>query len=142
MSNEPSSARSSARRFGAAPVHNEAPDGAALAVHDGVRHAVGALSRTLGPSGAAALLTRAIAQVRTTHPLVDELRFAPGSGSGKAEVTASVETHGGPAVVGALESLRDALLEILGRLIGEDLVARLVELSPPNATQDDEDGHD
>jgi hypothetical protein len=54
-------------------------------------------------------------------------------------MTAIVEAYGAPAVAAGLEAVLERLLGLLGRLIGDDMVARLVEQSAIVGTKDDED---
>ena len=54
-------------------------------------------------------------------------------------MTAIVEAYGAPAVAKGLEAMLEKLLGLLGRLIGDDMVARLVEQEALVGTQDDED---
>ncbi len=51
-----------------------------------------------------------------------------------------VQTHGAPAIAAGLEVMLETLLDVLGRLIGDDMVAQLVEQGAPIETQAGEDG--
>jgi hypothetical protein len=50
-----------------------------------------------------------------------------------------IQANGASAVGAGLEVVLETLLGLLGRLIGHDMVARLVEQSAPIGTHDDED---
>ncbi|MDQ3699209.1 MAG: hypothetical protein M3373_14485 [Gemmatimonadota bacterium] len=116
----------------------DAPDIAAGAVHAACERAYQALSRWLGANGALALFTRALAQAQAGHPLLRNIRLRTRSEFGLEGVTESIQVHGAAAVAAGLESLLVALLELLGRLVGDDMAARLVEQSVPSYAQDDE----
>ena len=85
------------------------------------------------------MLTRALAQARTEHPLVGNIRIGAQSDPGLAGVPDIVEAHGAPAVAAALEAVLETLLGLLGRLVGDDMVAQLVEHITPIETKVDED---
>ena len=95
------------------------------------------LSRSLGASGFHALLTRSLEQARQEHPLLVDLRvrkLPEAMLGGLPELDAA---HGGPAVDAALGAMLVVLLELLGRLIGDDMVARLVDQADTNDDEDD-----
>lgn len=115
----------------------DAPDIAAAA-YAACERAYRALSRWLGANGSHALFTRALAQTQAEHLLLRDIRVRTRSESGLEGVTESIQVHGAAAVAAGLESLLVALLELLGRLLGEDMAARLVEQSVPNHTRDGE----
>jgi hypothetical protein len=136
MSSAALSARELTRRLVArsfAP--SDAPDGAAIAIHAACELACRQLTRSLGPAGASALLVRALAQARLTHPILTEIRVGHHSDPTLDGVDAIIRTHGAPAVVAGLDSMLETLFDLLGRLIGDDMVARLVEQGAPVETQ-------
>lgn len=95
------------------------------------------LSRSLGASGFHALLTRSLEQARHEHPLLVDVRvrkLPEAMLGGLPELDAA---HGGPAVDAALGAMLVVLLELLGRLIGDDMVARLVDQADTNDDEDD-----
>ena len=114
-------------------------DGATLAAHAACERTFSELTRSLGQSGAHALLTRALAQARTEHPLVGNIRIGAQSDLGLVGVPGIVEAHGAPAVATALEAVLETLLGLLGRLVGDDMMAQLVEHITPIETKVDED---
>ncbi|MDQ6633808.1 MAG: hypothetical protein M3Z10_03515 [Gemmatimonadota bacterium] len=94
-------------------------------------------SRWVGVRGYDALISRALAETRPSHPALGQIRyqFAPEpSVTGAAE---SVERYGAPATARALETLLETTLALCTRLIGEDLVTTLVERSMENCSRDD-----
>ena len=90
------------------------------------------LAGWFGPLGAHALLTRALAQARAEHPALAAVRVqAPRVGDpsppfleGLAE---SGRSHGEPAAAGAAMEVLASVVDLLGRLIGDTLAARMVE---------------
>ena len=110
-----------------------------MVAHEAVERTYQALSRSFGASGSHALLARALAQAQSKHPLVKELLLDRRSGPALDNMASIVQTHGAPAVATALEAVLETLLDLLGRLIGDDMVARLIEQSSSTGTQDDED---
>lgn len=114
---------------------SDAPDSAALALHKTFELTYRELTRSIGPTGSHALLTRAVAQLRAEHPLLNDIRVGRQSEPALDGVVAVVQARGAPAVAAALEAVLEALLDLLGRLIGDDMVARLVEQSTSVETQ-------
>jgi hypothetical protein len=116
------------------------PDDVALAVHSASERACRELSRSLGPVGFNALLTRALAQAEAEHPLLKEIRIGRNTDLILGDVRPIIQTHGAPAVAAALGAALETMFSLLGRLIGDDMVARLVDRSTPTGRQDDGDG--
>ena len=134
------SARELTRRLVArATAGSDAPDSAALAIHAACERTYRELNRSLGTPGSRALLTRAMAQAQAQHPLLAALVIGHQSEAVLEGVPALVQSHGASAVAEGLEAVLETLLGLLGRLIGDDMVTRLVEQSTPIETQDDED---
>jgi hypothetical protein len=88
---------------------------------------IGALRDTMGEEGCDALLARALARAEAEHPTLITIRRVNGSSLHLEGITAGIEAHGVPAVAAANEALLAALVEILVRLIGEDMVMRLID---------------
>jgi hypothetical protein len=89
------------------------------------------LSRWVGPDGCHALFTRALAEARSRHPALAQIHLRVRSDpyvDGVAETTAA---HGEPAAAEALEAMLAFLIELLGRLIGEDMAMKLIQRSVP-----------
>lgn len=85
------------------------------------------LARWIGSIGCHALFTRAVGQTQDTHPFLSEISIDSRSEPRLSGVIHVVEAHGVAQVAAALESLLAEVLELLGRLIGDDVTARLVE---------------
>lgn len=91
------------------------------------------LRDAMGEDGCNALLVRALARTEANHPaLKDVCRLNDGSVH-LTGVVASVEAHGVEAVTAAIEALLAAVVDILGRLIGEDMAIRLLDHDAPRS---------
>lgn len=139
MGQETPTARQLTRRIiaGEAP-EDDSPDVAVAAAHTAGERLYRELARWLGATGCHALLTRALADARVEHPALAEIRVEHRSAPTLEGVADSVRAHGAAAVAAGLESLLVTLLELLGRLIGDDMAARLVEASAANHSRHDE----
>lgn len=87
------------------------------------------LSRWVGPDGCHALFTRALAQARTDDPALGQIRLHARSEPYIDGVAEAIMAHGDPATAEALESMLAHLVELLGRLIGDDMAMKLIERS-------------
>ena len=99
------------------------------------------LSRWVGSVGCHALFTRALADARVSHPLLTGVRVQEGdqpSFEGTAEI---IDAHGASATAEALEAMLVTLVEILGRLIGDDMAMKLILQSLPEFVRETR-GHD
>lgn len=86
------------------------------------------LAQWLGEAGCQALVVRALAEARSGHSAaLAAVRLVPAGNLRFDGLEAAVQAHGDPAVAAALEALLAAWLDLLGRLIGDDMAARLVE---------------
>ena len=107
------------------------PDDSAQAAAAAARDACDAVSaefsRWVGPRGYEALLSRAMAEVRATHPALAEIRFAPPAQLALIGVDDSIERFGAAATARAFAALLEAILALCVRLIGDDIVTTLVE---------------
>jgi hypothetical protein len=86
------------------------------------------LCDAMGEDGCAALLARALARAEADHPALKNIRRLNNGGIHLDGVVASIETHGAAHVTAAIEALLAALIDVLGRLIGEDMAIRLVDV--------------
>ena len=103
------------------------------------RHLAAELSRWFGPYGYHALLTRAIAQARSDHPALAIVRVGPPEAPYLDGLAEAAHAHGDAATLAGVTTLLAALLELLGRLIGADLVMTFVDrtilaMAPATAT--------
>ena len=135
-----SNARQLTRRLIARAAENgTAPPHAAYAAQVASERACRNLARSLGQTGFNALLTRALAHAELEHPVLKAIQVDRHSEHVLGEATKIVEAHGAPAVAAGLEAMLESLFGLLGRLIGDDMVPRLVERPAPADTNDDED---
>ena len=86
----------------------------------------------MGRAGCAALLARALARTEGAHPVLKHVRGRADEGIRLDGIAASADAHGIESVTAAIEALIAALVDILTRLIGEDMAVRLL----------DHDGHE
>jgi hypothetical protein len=82
------------------------------------------LARWIGAEGYRALLDRALVLVRPEHPALGGL---PGFGGDGPAPAAAGGPHGAREVAAGLEALVATVIELLGRIIGDEMAVRLVE---------------
>ena len=87
------------------------------------------LSRWVGRDGCHALFTRALAQARTEYPALEEVQLDPRSEPYIDGVAETIMANGDAPTAGAIESMLVRLVELLGRLIGDDMAMKLIERS-------------
>jgi hypothetical protein len=104
-------------------------DTAARAAASACEHLYRELSRWVGPDGCHALFTRALAQAKPEHPALGQIQLRARSEPYIDGVAATIMAHGDAATAEALESLLVHLVELLGRLIGDDMSMKLIERS-------------
>jgi hypothetical protein len=83
------------------------------------------LRRSIGEDGYRALLARALVRTESAQPVLKHIRRTDAAGI-HLDVTPAIEGHGPVAVSMALEALLAALVDILGDLIGADMVRNLL----------------
>lgn len=83
------------------------------------------LRQALGDHGCDALLSRAVATIEARHPLAADLR--QDQVVTRERLAMAVQVHGAAATEAAVESLVATLVDILARLIGEDMAVRLID---------------
>jgi hypothetical protein len=101
-------------------------DTAARAAASACDHLYRELSRWVGVDGCHALFTRSLAQARTEHPTLAQIQLRPRSEPYVDGLAAAIIAYGDAGTAEALESMLVRLLELLGRLIGDDMVMKLV----------------
>ena len=141
MKSELESARHLTRRLVArASTQGEAPDVAAVAPQAACERAYRHLARSFGVAGSQALLARALTQAQARQPVLRDLRLGrQQSEPALLGVPEMILSHGAPKVAAALETVLEELLGVLGRLLGDDMVTRLVEQTSTADKNDDED---
>ena len=99
---------------------------AAQALQQSCTRTTDALWRSMGEAGSSALLARAFARAEEQHPTLKTLQRRDGDSIRIDGVAASVDAHGLEEVAAAIEALLTAVIDILTRLIGEDMATRLI----------------
>lgn len=82
------------------------------------------LTRWIGSEGYRVLVDRALEQARTGHPAIAGLQCQAGDVQG---VAAAVRVHSAAEVREGIVALVTLLIDLLSRLIGEEMATRLVE---------------
>jgi hypothetical protein len=82
------------------------------------------LGRWIGAMGYRALLDRALGLARAEHPALGGLSC---HGEEEPVVAAAVRAHGAEEVASGMMAVVAGLIDLLGRLIGEDMALRLVD---------------
>jgi hypothetical protein len=86
----------------------------------------GNLRNALGADATNALLVRALTRIEAQHPRIVDLRRSSEGNISFDALVKSVDEQGVAHVSAAIEALLVALIDILVRLIGEDMTVRLV----------------
>ncbi len=102
-------------------------DTAARAAASACEHLYRELSRWVGPDGCHALFTRALAQAQAEYPALGQIQLRARSEPYIDGVAATIMAHGDAATAEAFESMLVRLVELLGRLIGDDMAMKLIE---------------
>jgi hypothetical protein len=90
-------------------------------------HLYQSLSRWVGLDGCHALFTRAHAQARAKYPLLADIQLRARSTPYLDGLTEAIDQYGAEETFEALESMLVTLIELLGRLIGDDMATKLIE---------------
>jgi hypothetical protein len=85
------------------------------------------LSRWVGRDGCHALFIRALAEARPEHAALGQIQLRPRSEPYIDGVAETIMAHGDLATAEALESMLARLVELLGRLIGDDMAKTLID---------------
>lgn len=93
------------------------------------------LGRWIGTQGYRALLDRALGMARAEHPV---LRGMSCLGGDDAAIAAAVRTHGEGQVAEGMVAWLAAMMEVLGRIIGEETAVHLVEQTAMARPETDE----
>ena len=113
------------------PIDQDAPrdavsDGVAIEIR--CRQLTTSLREALGPDGCSALLARALGRCEAQHPVLRHLRGPDDRELELEGVSTAVAQYGVGVVKAAVDALVASLVEILGRLIGEDMALRLIDV--------------
>ena len=104
----------------------------ARAAADACGHLYRELSRWVGRDGCHALFARALGEARKDQPALEQIRLQAGSDPYVDGVAESVQASGEAATEAAIESMLAVLVDLLRRLIGNDMAAKLIERSMPS----------
>jgi hypothetical protein len=89
-----------------------------------------ALRDSIGDDGLQALLVRALAQTEKDHPLLNSVLRNEHDIVRLNGVAASVEKHGASHVASAVEAFVAVVVDVLARLIGEDMAIQIIDSAP------------
>ena len=87
------------------------------------------LSRWVGVDGCYALFFRALSQARKDYPTLAQIEIRARSQPHFDSVAETIMARGDPATAEAIEFMLERLVELLGRLIGDDMARKLIERS-------------
>jgi hypothetical protein len=94
----------------------------------------GNLREALGEDGTTALLARALTRTETHHPSLKSIWRLHDTSVHLDGVAAAAEQHGVAEVALAIEALFAALIDVLSRLVGEDMAIRIVDHDVPTTS--------
>jgi hypothetical protein len=100
------------------------------------------LTRWFGPFGYHALLSRALAQARSGHPALHDVNVRSAAEPSLEGLTDSVARHGTDATTEGIVATLMAFIELLGRLIGEDMAHKLIDQSVRGQGADADEPHE
>lgn len=89
------------------------------------------LRDSMGEDGRNALLVRALARSEADHPALKKIVVLDDHGIQLDGVGASIEAHGVKTVTAAIEAFLAALIDVLGRLIGEEMAMQMIDQDNP-----------
>jgi len=110
-----------------AAAENGAARATSRAYHTACERACRELSRSLGAAGFNALVTRSLALSETEYPLLKGIRLGRAGETVLGGLDDLVAQNDARKVDAALECMLATMLGLLGRLIGDDMVPRLLE---------------
>lgn len=111
------------------PVRPDASDSAPAAVQGACEDVYLVFARWVGREGGRALFTRALASAAREHSVLKGINVH-GDGGRLDGVDAATQSAGAGATAAGLEAMLIEVIELMGRFIGEDMVANLVERNP------------
>lgn len=98
---------------------------------DMFRALAGELSRWFGPFGYHALFSRALAEAKRHHPALDNIRIRSAADPSLEGLAESVAGYGTDAVTEGIIAMLMAFIDLLSRLIGEDMALKLLDQPVP-----------
>ena len=129
LSSGPSARQIARRLVESSRTERTGADTTARAAASACEHLYRELSRWVGPDGCHALFIRALAQAQAQaeYPALGQIQLRARSEPYIDGVAATIMAHGDGATAEALESMLVHLVELLGRLIGDDMAMKLIE---------------
>jgi hypothetical protein len=124
MSRHPAATDAARRLWARAGGDDTAPEEVAAAADRMCAQLRVGLGRWIGAEGYRALLERALGLARVEHPALGSLSCLGGDGT---MIMAAVRAHGAGEVATGLMALVATLIDLLGRIVGEEMGLRLVE---------------
>ena len=100
------------------------------------------LALWVGFDGCHTLFSRALAEARSQYSCLQTIQFHPRSVPYLEGVAETVEKNGARETTEALESMLVMLIELLNRLIGENMATILIERGLATSGDDDASGKD
>jgi hypothetical protein len=91
----------------------------------------------VGLDGCHALFTRALAEARLKYPLLETIQLHARSSPYLEGVAETIEQHDAGETAEALESMLVILIQLMGRLIGDDMATNLIERGFADSAPDD-----
>jgi hypothetical protein len=122
-----------ARRIVERMAPGEAREANAFVVQTALEHTYRTVARSVGSAGSHALLSRALGKARVMHPALRNVRIEGISELGIRGVSEMSQSHGEPNATGALQAVLEGFLVLLSNLIGDDLLAQLLEQATPDS---------
>lgn len=95
------------------------------------------LARWIGFDGCHALFMRALAEARIDYPLLESIGLRPRETPYLEGVAETAEKHGARKTDEALEAMLVIVVGVLGRLIGDEMAANLIQRGLPVSADDD-----
>jgi hypothetical protein len=120
----------------APPAGEDTPAAIAAALQQTCLRVCGNLRDSFGADGCNALFARALARAEAQHPTLRDLRRADHDTIHLEGVAGTAALHGIVPVSAAIEGLLAALIDILSRLIGEDMATQLIDHEAPRQKGD------
>jgi len=98
------------------------------------------LAQWVGFDGCHTLFSRALAETRSQYPLLQTIQLHPRSAQYLEGVPETIEANGARETTEALESMLVMLIELLSRLIGENMATILIERGFAESGEDEAGG--
>jgi hypothetical protein len=127
------------RLIGIRPTRQKRGDTAARAAAAACDSLYRELSRWVGADGCHALFARAFAETRPQSPALEKIQLHPRSDPYIEGIADSIMAYGDPETATALESVLVRLVELLGRLIGDDMAGKLIDRTFGDSEQGSDD---